>query len=172
MMEGTGSPLFCFMSETEIRQYIETFLDQNLDDPAHFRVKVHVGSGKVKEGKVQVLMDSDSGITIEECAAYSRKLGKFLEEQDLFENSYTLEVASPGLDFPLATERQYRKNIGRLLHLDLKTGQDVEGKLLRYEPNLLELEVSEKTKGKKAAIKTVEIPFDNIAKAKVTVSFK
>jgi ribosome maturation factor RimP len=171
-MEGTGSPLFCFMSETEIRQQIETFLDQNLDDPTHFWVKVHVGSGKVKEGKVQVLMDSDNGITIDECAVYSRKLGKFLEERDLFEYSYTLEVASPGLDFPLSSERQYRKNIGRLLHLDLKTGQDMEGKLIRYEPNLLELEVSEKTKGKKAVLKIVEVPFENIAKAKVTVSFK
>lgn len=171
-MEGTASPLLFFMSVADIKSQIEQFLQENLDAPEHFLVKVHVGAGKVNEGRVQVLMDSDLGITIDQCATYSRKLGAFLEEADLFEHSYTLEVTSPGLDFPLTTERQFRKNIGRLLVIDLKGGSQVEGKLTGYQPGSLQLEVSEKQKGKKAVVKTVEIPEDQINKAKVTVSFK
>ena len=129
--------------------------------------------GKVKEGKVQVLMDSDIGITIEECAVYSRKLSKFLDEADLFEHAYTLEVASPGLDFPLSSERQFLKNINRKLLVELKEkGQIVEGKLIAFQKNELHLEIEEKLKGKKAQLKLVEILLENIVKAKVTVSFK
>ncbi len=160
------------MITTQIKNQIEEFLLQNLDSPQHFLAKVTVGAGKVNEGRVQVLMDSDAGITIDECAVYSRKLGKFLDEADLFEHSYTLEVASPGLDFPLTSERQFRKNIGRILVVDLKEGQKVEGKLVSFESDNLELETSEKTKGKKAVVKMVMVPVQNIAKAKVTVSFK
>jgi ribosome maturation factor RimP len=67
------------MTSQEIKELIEAFIRENLDSENHFLVKVSVGSGKVKEGRVQVLIDSDLGITIDECAAYSRKLGKLLD---------------------------------------------------------------------------------------------
>ncbi len=161
------------MTSTQIQESLELFLNQNLDSENHFLVKVNVGLGKVKEGKVQVLMDSDIGITIEECAVYSRKLSKFLDEADFFEHAYTLEVASPGLDFPLSSERQFLKNINRKLLVELKEkGQIVEGKLIAFQKNELQLEIEEKLKGKKAQLKLVEILLENIVKAKVTVSFK
>jgi len=160
------------MITPQVKDQIEEFLLQNLDSEQHFLVKVSVGSGKVNDGRVQVLMDSDAGITIEECAVYSRKLSKFLDEKDFFEYNFTLEVASPGLDFPITSDRQFRKNVGRLLNLELKEGAPVEGKLLMYRENDLDLEISIKNKGKKVVTNTVKIPLQNIAKAKVTVSFK
>jgi len=161
------------MTFQQIKEHIESFINQNLDSENHFLVQVNIGSGKVQEGKVQILIDSDLGITIEECAAYSRKLGKHLEEADMFENAYTLEVASPGLDFPISTERQFLKNINRQLIVETKAGgAPIEGKLMNYKPDSLQLEVKEKLKGKKAQIKLVDVPLENIVKAKVTVSFK
>jgi len=152
---------------------IEDYINQNLESESHFLVQVNVGSEKAKDGKVQILIDSDSGITIEECASYSRKTGKFLEENDLFENAYTLEVASPGLDFPLSSDRQFLKNVGRTLLLELQSGNvPIEGKLMSYQNSILQIEVEEKLKGKKATLKLVEIPADQIINAKVTVSFK
>lgn len=171
--EGTESPLLHFlMNQTHLSEPITQFLAENLDSPNHFLVKVSVGTGKVTEAKVQVLIDSDLGITIEECAVYSRKLGKFLEEKDLFEHAYTLEVASPGLDFPLNTDRQFAKNVGRKLQIDLKEGSPVEGKLLSFKEKNLELEVEHKQKGKKITLEVIRIPTDNIMKAKVIISFK
>ena len=160
------------MTTSQVKDQIEEFLLQNLESTEHFLVKVTVGSGKVNEGKVQILMDSDAGITIDDGAVYSRKLGKYLDENDFFEYNYTLEVASPGLDFPLTSERQFLKNIGRTLILELKEGASVEGKLLAFEKDILGIETTEKTKGKKVVVNTTEIPLINIAKAKVTVSFK
>lgn len=160
------------MNLTHLADPIGAYLSENLDSPHHFLVKVSVGVGKVKEAKVLVLIDSDLGITIEECAAYSRKLGKFLEEKDLFEHAYTLEVASPGLDFPLSTERQFAKNVGRKLQIERKEGGPVEGKVLSFKEKNLELEVESKAKGKKATLSVVNVPMENIVKAKVIVSFK
>ena len=161
------------MTSQLIQEQIIAYIDQNLDSESHFLLEVNIGSGKVKDGKVQILIDSDSGITIAECAIYSRKIGSFLEESDLFENPYTLEVASPGLDFPLKTERQFLKNLNRNLLVETRdNGILTEGKLLSFESGCLKLEVKEKLKGKKATTKTVEIPFENIVNAKVTVSFK
>jgi ribosome maturation factor RimP len=160
------------MNTADNKERITQFLEDNLESEAHFLVQVNVGLGKVQEGKVQVLMDSDSGITIAECAAYSRKLGKFLDEADLFTSAYSLEVASPGLDFPLHTERQFRKNVGRFLLLDTREGKQLEGKLLSWTPDSLELEVHEKSKGKKTIAQTIQVQASDIVKAKVTVSFK
>jgi ribosome maturation factor RimP len=160
------------MTSQEIKELIEAFIRENLDSENHFLVKVSVGSGKVKEGRVQVLIDSDLGITIDECAAYSRKLGKFLDDADCFENAYTLEVASPGLDCPLSSERQFRKNISRKLIVETSEGKILEGKLLDVAPDQIHLEAEEKKKGRKAQLVPVAIPVQNIVKAKVTVSFK
>ena len=160
------------MNSESAKERITQFLQENLESTEHFLVQVHVGLGKVQEGKVQVLMDSDAGITIADCAAYSRKLGKFLDEADMFSTAYSLEVASPGLDFPLSSERQFRKNIGRLLILDLREGKQLEGKLLSWTPSMLELEVHEKSKGKKTTARIIEVQANDIVKAKVTVSFK
>lgn len=161
------------MVPQQAKELIEDYINQNLESESHFLVQVNVGSEKAKDGKVQILIDSDSGITIEECASYSRKAGQFLEENDIFENAYTLEVASPGLDFPLNSDRQFIKNIGRTLLLEIESGNlPIEGRLASYQNGTLQVEVEEKLKGKKAQMKLVEIPADQIIKAKVTVSFK
>jgi ribosome maturation factor RimP len=160
------------MDSEKLRNQIALFMEENLESPGHFLVQVNVGMGKVQEGRVQVLVDSDTGITIAECAGYSRKLGKFLDEGDFFSLPYHLEVASPGLDFPLNSDRQFLKNIGRKLLIDLKDGKQVEGKLLNWNSASLELETEEKIKGKKAVLKTLAIASTDIVKAKVTVSFK
>lgn len=172
-MRGPQSPLLHFlMTNLEIQTLIEEFLNQNLDSESHFLVKVSISVGKVKESKVQVLMDSDQGITIDECVSYSRKLSKFLEETDPFEFQYTLEVASPGLDYPLTSDRQFAKNVNRRLQLELKDGKQLEGKLIAFQNSHLQLEVEEKEKGKKATLISHQVPKTEINKAKVIVSFK
>lgn len=160
------------MNSSKTKEQIEQFLTENLESPEHFLVQVSVGLGKVAEGKVQVLIDSDSGITISDCANYSRKLGKYLEDEDLFSTAYSLEVASPGLDFPLSSERQFIKNIGRTLVLDMREGPQMEGKLLSWNSEELELEVAQKAKGKKPVLTLAKVKSTDILKAKVTVSFK
>ncbi len=61
----------------------------------------------------QIFVDTDSGITITQCADISRDLGAEFERQSVVNEPYELAVSSPGLDRPLTLLRQYKKNIGR-----------------------------------------------------------
>lgn len=77
-----------------------------------------------KEGAdwyLKVIIDSDDGITFDECEAVSRPLSKLLDETDPIEQSYFLEVSSPG------TARQLRK----AEHFSACIGEQVTVKLIR-----------------------------------------
>ncbi len=123
-------------------------------------------------GKVSVLLSGDDGVTIEECASLSRQLGTIMEEQEMIEDAYTLEVSSPGVGHPLQHIRQYISNIERRLELELE-GEDkpVTGKLLAVEGE--KIKIAKETKIKhKVKTEDVEIELDKIRQAKVLVSFK
>jgi ribosome maturation factor RimP len=62
---------------------------------------------------VRVLVDRDGGVGVEECAALSEALGREMDLYDLPITSYTLEVASPGLDRPLRTAEEFVRFSGR-----------------------------------------------------------
>lgn len=132
-------------------------------------------------GKLIVLIDGDEGITIQDCAAVSRHVGFHLEEENAVDHAYNLEVSSPGVDIPLTTERQYRKNIGRQVQLKM-VGPEGEGEVQREgvllavtEQGLsLEAIIQNKNlpKGRKPAVEMLDIPFKNILVTKVLISFK
>ena len=79
--------------------------------------------------KVEVFLDSDSRLTISQCARLNRFLQKFLDEENLLGEKYILDVSSPGVGKPLKLLRQYKKNIGRRLELWLHEGKPITGKL-------------------------------------------
>lgn len=62
---------------------------------------------------LEVYVDSDTGIVLEQCADISRELSARLDEADIIQGRYRLDVSSPGLDRPLKVLRQYSRNIGR-----------------------------------------------------------
>lgn len=122
--------------------------------------------------KLSILVDGDKGITIEDCAMISRHVGYHLEEEELIDTAYNLEVSSPGLDSPLRSERQYLKNIGRMVSVKLLTNEKREGKLLSYHQDGISIEETIKEKGKKSQKQENLIPLDQIAETKVLISFK
>jgi len=122
--------------------------------------------------KVMILVDGDNGITIQKCAEISRHVGFHLEEENVIDHAYTLEVSSPGIDFPLTLQRQFSKNIGRNVLVKLKDGNKKEGKLLENTENGIKIEETVKEKGKKAQQIETEIPFSDVNEVKVTISFK
>ena len=81
----------------------------------------------VKEGPnwyLKVFMDKEGGFSINDCVAFSHALEEKLEEDDPIETAYILEVSSPGLDRPLKKDKDFKKNLGKLV--DVKTFQPVE----------------------------------------------
>ena len=118
-----------------------------------------------------VIIDGDDGVTIDDCASLSRVLSKEFDDRAyLGDDNYLLEVSTPGLDHPLKLKRQYFKNIGRNLKVVQKEGM-AEGKLREVTDDKIVL-VQERGTGKKKETKEIEIPFSEIDKTFVQVSFK
>ena len=159
----------------EWRAKIAEVLEPYLEGGRFFVVDVQVSASRIKP-KVTVLLDSDTGITIDECAEVSRKLGQRLEELNWFETAYTLEVSSPGVDFPLTSRRQYLKHVGRQLQVSRRDGTTRTGTLQEVgEQTLTLLEAPPKGKKKLAPMEPVPpltIPYSDIQQSQVVISFK
>ena len=128
--------------EERIRQLIDEKL---ADRPDLFIVEIKI----VNNTKVTILLDGDNGVGIHDCALVSRHVGFHLEEENLIDQAYNLEVGSPGLDTPLVLERQFQKNVGRLLEIKLLEGKKTQGTLVSSTPDSLTILEEVKEKGKK-----------------------
>jgi len=149
---------------------IRKLAEKNLS-PEKFVVDVAI-SGKKQPKRVVVVVDGDNGISIDDCAELSRTLSKDLDDRDLFaEEHYLLEVTTPGLDQPLKLKRQYFKNIGRDLKVVMKSSSTATGKLKAVTDEKLVLEHQTGT-GRKKELHEMEVPFADIDKAFVLISFK
>ena len=74
----------------------------------------------VKEGGTWYLrayIDKEGGITVDDCEAVAREMNPILDEEDYVEGAYIFEVSSPGLLRPLKKERDYVRNMGRLIEI-------------------------------------------------------
>lgn len=153
----------------EIIGEIKSIITSKLADPSQFLVDVIVRGHKGPK-KVLIVIDGDNGVTIDDCANLSRELSKAFDDTRLFEESYMLEVSTPGLDQPLKLKRQYKKNIGRRLRV-ITPRHTLEGKLLEVTDEKIKIE-QEIGVGKQKEIKIAEISFSEIDKTFVLVSFK
>ena len=153
-----------------LNEKIANLAQQALLGENQFLLDVIVSS---KQGpkKVTVILDGDQGITIEDCASVSRRLLKSLEEQGLMDEGFSMEVTTPGLDHPLKSKRQYIKNIGRGLKVQLKDKSTENGKLIEVNEEAIALE-QEIKEGKKTALRKIALPFSEIERAIVQISFK
>lgn len=158
-----------------IKEHLEALLNPMLEDGRLFIVNILIKPSKTSQ-KVSILVDSDEGITIQECTSISRRLAKQLEEMDLFADAYTLEVSSPGLDQPLTLVRQYRKNLGRNVKVTLKSGDILTGQLTDVQEEQITIQLPEPKKKPKVPVEPAEmiktINLDDISKAMIEISFK
>jgi ribosome maturation factor RimP len=152
--------------ENSIINQITEKLESLIEGSTLFLVEI-----KVKPtNNIKIFLDGDNGVTIEAVSKINRALYKYIEENELFPNGdFSLEVSSPGVDEPLKFLRQYKKNIGRKVEVTLnEVEQPVEGTL--KEATETEITIEEVI-GKKKEIKETVIPFDNIKKTVVQISF-
>ncbi len=150
------------------KRVIELVEEKIADRPDLFLVDVEMSGN----GVLTILIDGDKGVVIADCMAVSRHVGFHLEEENVIEQAYKLEVSSPGLDTPLRSVRQYQKNVNRSLSVKMKDGSKREGKLLSVDDKQINIEEVKKEKGKKAVTVQNFVLFEDIAETKVLVSFK
>ena len=74
----------------------------------------------VKEGGswyLRAYIDKPGGIAVDDCEVISRALSDLLDEHDFIEDSYILEVSSPGLGRPLKKEKDFVRSQGELVEV-------------------------------------------------------
>jgi ribosome maturation factor RimP len=127
-------------------------------------------SGGGSASVMRVYVDRPAGITLDQCADLSRKIGDMLDMEDLIPGRYRLEVSSPGLDRPLISGADFKRKIGERVRVFLKERLDGKTELvgeikeLKEENLILRLESTEPTQ------KTDEdkaVPLKMVAKARI-----
>ncbi|RZS92836.1 ribosome maturation factor RimP [Cuneatibacter caecimuris] len=81
----------------------------------------------VKEGGswyLRAYIDKPGGITVDDCEIVSRAFGDLLDEKDFIEDSYILEVSSPGLGRPLKKDKDFDRNMGSEVEIRLYKAQN------------------------------------------------
>ncbi|GHE10034.1 ribosome maturation factor RimP [Klenkia taihuensis] len=102
---------------------------------------------------VRVVVDRDSGVSLDDVAEVSRALSDVLdaEDDDLGRSPYVLEVSSPGVDRPLTLPRHWRRNVGRLVTATVG-GEQLVGRVVSVDDDGVVLAV-EKGGAKKGQVR-------------------
>ena len=165
---GAESPLFyyifCMITPDKIILLTEAVLSGD-----QFIVGIEVSPANV----IMVTLDSETGITIDDCIKISRHIENNLDRE---EEDFELQVSSSGLGQPLKVFRQYLKNIGKEVEVVNKNGEKRKGILKSVFDGGFELEyeVKEKVDGqKRKQIVTYshKFTFDEIKAVKNIIKF-
>ena len=130
-----------------------------------FLVDLHIS----KDNRINVSIDGDNGINIDDCIELSRYIESHLDREV---EDFELNVASAGLDTPLKLLRQYKKNVGRSLRVEMMTGETKEGVLVEAmdERVVLKLDLTKKQK-KEGVSDEFECPYSELKTAKIVIKF-
>jgi ribosome maturation factor RimP len=144
---------------------IEALLLPLLEDGDLFLVNIRIKP----TNNIKVFLDADNGLGIGRCATVNRKLYHAIEDAGLYpDGNFSLEVSSPGVDEPLLSMRQYKKNIGRTVEVTPLEGDPMTGLLKEVDDDKLIIT----TKGlKKVPPQDIEIPLASIKSTIVQVTF-
>jgi ribosome maturation factor RimP len=115
-----------------LKETVEQLIAEGIEGTEIFVVKLTVSSGN----DINVLLDSDSGLSLADCRTVSRAIEFNLDRED---EDFSLTVASAGIGEPLVL-RQYVKNIGRKVAVTLNEGELIEAKMIAANDQNIELE--------------------------------
>ena len=98
---------------------------------------------------LRAYIDKEGGITVDDCEVVSRELGDWLDQKDFIEDSYILEVSSPGLGRPLKKDKDFDRSIGEdvdiKLYKPMNKQKDYTGTLKAYDKNTVTVTVEDGT---------------------------
>ncbi|HNZ44000.1 MAG TPA: ribosome assembly cofactor RimP [Bacteroidales bacterium] len=140
---------------------IAEIVNEKLLGTALFLVEIRVKPGNF----ITVSIDSDSYVSINDCAALSRHIESKLDRET---EDFELEVSSAGLDQPLKLQRQYLKNIGNDLKVLTQDGKNFTAALLGVGTKDITLLIPENKK-KKTPEQEIILALKDIKEAKIII---
>jgi len=115
-----------------LKEKVEQLIAEGIEGTEIYVVKLTVSSNN----DINVLLDSDSGLSLADCRTVSRAIEFDLDRE---EEDFSLTVASAGIGEPLVL-RQYMKNVGRKVTVTLNEGEVIEAKMIAANDQNIELE--------------------------------
>jgi ribosome maturation factor RimP len=80
-----------------------------------------------KEGPkwvLRVYLDKPGGVSLDDCAYFSDRIGSLLDSQNAIDRAYVLEVSSPGLDRVIKKEKDFERFAGKMIKVRLKVPEN------------------------------------------------
>jgi len=116
---------------------------------------------------LRLYIDTEKGVTLDDCARVSRELGDVMDVHDVIEHRYVLEISSPGLDRPLRREKDFIRVIGKRIKVrmvaPIQGRRNFTGYLVDFQEGNLFME----TNGEK-----VSLPRSDVEKANLVYEFE
>jgi len=158
---------------------LRIYLEKDADGRAQLKeaIAAQDGSLDLPESLIEGTLSPDqlSGITHEDCVAFSRDFGVVLDVEDLIPgDEYTLEASSPGLDRKLSKWDDFERFSGSLVKIQtfepIKNNRHWQGRLTASAKDIVTLDlnaVKQNSKTRKTGVNLVEIALSNIEKARL-----
>lgn len=123
------------------------------------------------QNKITVVIDGDQGVLLSDCIEISRAIEHNIDRD---EHDFSLEVTSSGALSPIVNNRQYNKNIGRLMSVVDVEGVSYEGVLEAVNDESITLvwksrQPKKVGKGKETVIENKTFLFKDINKSQVII---
>lgn len=153
------------MNQERVKELLEEALSEN---DSLFLIELAF----LANNKIKVVVDGDTGVPLSECVRISRNIEHNLDRE---EEDFALEVTSPDISQPLQHQRQYKKNLNRILKVKTEN-EAFEGTLTAVTENDIELKWKTREpkpigKGKVTVEKQVSVSYEEIKEAKVKIIF-
>lgn len=149
------------MTRDEIVRRTWETLEEHLREQGYELVEVEFGRQGAR-AVLRVFIDSEKGVTLDDCTAVSQLLSPVLDAGDLVGGSYLLEVSSPGIDRPLRKPNDFARFAGERVkiqaHVPVRGRKRFTGVLARFEDDLLTLDCENEE---------YNIHIENVAKARL-----
>ena len=117
--------------------------------------------------RIQVFVDRDGGVSLDDCAGVSRRMGAVLDVEGLLENAYNLEVSSPGVERTLHRLEHFQQYLGESVRLKLEYAvegrRNIHGSLQAVNEEELEVDIPD--------VGLLLVPREAIRRANLVVDF-
>jgi ribosome maturation factor RimP len=148
-------------TQQRIADRVRALTEEVIAGTSYFLVDVQVRGHKGTR-VVEVYLDSKEDFGHDDLAVVSKEVGFLLDVEDVVDDSYKLEVSSPGIKRPLTMPQQYQKNVGRTLRVRYESNGDEEivvGDVMAADDDEVELELP--------SGKRLQLPYNTITQARI-----
>lgn len=153
------------MDKKSLRNKVIEIANKSAENLGYEIVDVEFTKG-IKHDLLSIFIYKKEGIDLDDCTKMSHSIEKDIDSLEILKNPYYLEISSPGLDRPLKTKDDYRRNLEN--EVDLKLFGPLNGKkeysgiLKAYDEEKITLEVNKEN---------FDIPIKSISSMKQSIKF-